>query len=408
MPQLREIVRKESSDGVGYSVVDLNGTRHVFASGMPREGDTLEEQSHDALQTIRAVMTEEGTYGSIVNQAVFLKDIRQTDECRRLMTEFYGDELPATVYIPQPPCEGKLLTVEAFGIGRQHGGIEIERLSENAVITSHDEMTWVHLANIHSRIGSPRVYERSVDAFQRMSRGLADRGFSYDQVVRTWLYLGDIVGPEEDTQRYKELNRARTDFYRDIRFGERHLRLDLPHRVYPASTGIGTEGREVIMCCIALATDRDDVQLMPLENPLQRAAFDYGEQYSPKSPKFSRAMTITAGDFATTFVSGTASITQSETRYIGDIEGQTWQTLDNIAALISEFNMKRHGLPGFGATLDDLALVRVYVKRQEDYTMAKNVCECRIGELPIVYAVGDVCRPELLVEIEGIAFSRRW
>ena len=226
-------------------------------------------------------------------------------------------------------------------------------------------------------------------------------------MIRTWLYLGDIVGWEEDTQRYKELNRARTDFYRDMQFGGNHAPVDLGHRVYPASTGIGSEGNDVIMSCIALATERNDVQLTPLENPLQTSAFDYGEAYSPKSPKFCRAMAIAVGDFATTFVSGTASITQSETQYVGDIEGQTWQTLDNIGALISEFNLRRHGLPGFGATLDDLALVRVYVKRQEDYKIAKDVCECRLGELPIVYAVADVCRPELLVEIEGMAFSRR-
>jgi pyruvate/2-oxoglutarate dehydrogenase complex dihydrolipoamide dehydrogenase (E3) component len=34
-------------------------------------------------------------------------------------------------------------------------------------------------------------------------------------------------------------------------------------------------------------------------------------------------------------------------------------------------------------------------------------CETRLGEVPTIYAIGDVCRPELLVEIEGIAFSRR-
>ena len=38
---------------------------------------------------------------------------------------------------------------------------------------------------------------------------LAGEGVRFDQVFRTWLYLGDIVGPQDDTQRYKELNRAR-------------------------------------------------------------------------------------------------------------------------------------------------------------------------------------------------------
>ena len=27
-----------------------------------------------------------------------------------------GEELPATSYIPQPPCDGKLLSIEAWGL----------------------------------------------------------------------------------------------------------------------------------------------------------------------------------------------------------------------------------------------------------------------------------------------------
>ena len=83
------------------------------------------------------------------------------------------------------------------------------------------------------------------------------------------------------------------------------------------------------------------------------------------SPKFARAMAVTAGETAEIFISGTASITGSDTRFAGDMAEQTRQTLDNIEALISAENFARHGLPGWGATLGDLALARVYVKRGE-------------------------------------------
>jgi len=400
------MIRKESSEGIGYSVVE-NDVRHVFASAVPRAGTSLLEQAHDALQTVSAVMEEESTRWSIVKQAVFLKDINQTEACRQIMKDFYGDELPATSYVPQPPCDGKLLSIEALGVGREQGKVEIQRLTERTVIVRHDDISYLHLAHIVPETDAPGVYTRARDAFKKMNAGLVDRGFRYDQVVRTWLYLGDIVGPEGDTQRYKELNRARTDFYRDIHFGASHIPADWGRRVYPASTGIGTEGNDVVMSCIALATNRKDVSFVPLENPLQTSAFDYGQEYSPESPKFARAMAIVAGDYATTLVSGTASITESETRYTGDVEGQTLQTLDNIGALISESNFAAQGQPGVGATLDDLALVRVYIKRQEDYELVRNICECRLGELPTIYAVADVCRPDLLVEIEAISFSQR-
>lgn len=401
------MIRKESSQGIGYSVVELNGVRHVFAAAVPGNGGNLQEQTRDALSTIEQVIHEEGTRGSIVHQAVFLRDICQIENLRRIIRDFYGDELPATSYIPQPPCGGKLVEIEALGVGRQDDGVQIERHSEQMVITRHDGVAWVHLAHVCPDKTSTTVYDRSMDIFRKTAADLAARGFSYDQILRTWLYLGDIVGPEGETQRYKELNRARSDFYRDLRFGNCHVPPGLNRPVFPASTGIGTGGRQVMMSSIAMATDRQDVLLVPLENPLQVSAFDYGQHYSPKSPKFARAMAVVAGRYATILVSGTASITASETQHMDDMEGQTWQTLDNIAALISEENLCRHGLPGFGATLDELALVRVYVKRQEDYAMAREVCNIRLGELPSIYAIADVCRSDLLVEIEGLAFSRR-
>jgi enamine deaminase RidA (YjgF/YER057c/UK114 family) len=118
-------------------------------------------------------------------------------------------------------------------------------------------------------------------------------------------------------------------------------------------------------------------------------------------------MAVAAGEFVTTFISGTASITTSETQHANDLERQTQQTLDNIEALIAADNFRGHGFPSLGATLGDLAIARIYIKRQEDYPQARAICRQRLGELPAIYVVADICRPELLVEIEGIAFSRR-
>lgn len=400
-------IRKVSSDGIGYSVVELNDVRHVFAAAVPRSGESLEEQTHDALRTIEAVTQEEGTRGSIVHQAVFLADASQIENCRRIIKDFYQQELPATTYIPQRPCAGKLVSIEALGIGRGNGQVEIERISEQLVIVRHNGIAWVHCAQVTPQTPSQGVYDRTMNGFVRM-RSLFDQvGVRFDQVIRTWLYLGGIVNGNGDLQPYKELNRARSDFYEGIPFlADRLPPGQRPPVVYPASTGIGSDDGEIMMSAIALATQRKDILAMPLENPRQVSAFDYSARYGPKSPKFARAMALSCGTYATIFISGTASITSSETRHLNDVEAQTHETLDNIEALISEENLCRHGLPGLGTTLDSLALARVYIKRQEDYQKTRAVCEARLGELPTIYAVADVCRPELLVEIEGIAFSR--
>ena len=105
---------------------------------------------------------------------------------------------------------------------------------------------------------------------------LASQKTGFERVIRTWLYLGDIVGLDGETQRYKELNRARSEFFSTCSFGANRSLSPSTAPAYPASTGIGSEGRDLTLSCIALASRRRDLQVIPLENPRQTSAFDYG------------------------------------------------------------------------------------------------------------------------------------
>jgi enamine deaminase RidA (YjgF/YER057c/UK114 family) len=402
-----DTIRNESIASVCSSVVERGTVRHLFAVALPRRGDTVSEQTEDALCNIEALSAEQGACGSIITQSVFLRRPDDLPACRQVIRDFFGRQMPATTYIFQPPCSGKLVEVEVSAVSGAPGEVSIDRRSEKLVVTHHDGMTWAHQANIGPHTEAKAIYDRSLSTFNLSGTALAAGGFRFEEVIRTWLYLGDIVGLEGETERYRELNRARTDFYEAIRFGGRLLPPGWQKPIFPASTGIGTSGSDLTLSCLALATDRPDVHILPLENPQQTAAFDYAHQYGVKSPKFARAMAVVAGQYATTFVSGTASITASETRYVDDVEGQTQQTLSNIEALVAEANFRHHGMAGMGATLDDLVLARVYVKRQADYATVRAVCQQRLGPLPVAYTIADVCRPELLVEIEAIAFSRK-
>ncbi len=402
------MLRKVTRDGYGYSVVDLNDVRHVLAVAIPGNGGTLPEQVHDALQTIQAVHEEESTRGSIVHQAVFVANPELIPTCRAMIAEFYGDELPATSYIIQPPCQGKLLAIEAIGVGRGKAEVHIERFSDQLVRVTHNALSWVHCANITPRDGVTGAYNQTISSLSKLRGVLSKLDVGFDHIIRTWFYQGGIVADEGDTQRYKELNRARSSFFEGVHFlAGCQPGLPQPMTPYPASTGIGTEGRKLMLSCIALATERPDIVAMPLENPRQTSAFQYATSFSPKSPKFARALALSCGNYATIFISGTASIVDSESLHLGDVEAQTHQTIDNIEALISENNLSRHGLPGLGTTIENLGLVRIYIKRQEDFEKTRAICRSRLGDLPTIYAIADVCRPELLVEIEGMAFARR-
>ena len=399
------MLSKQMTVGAPHSVVLLEGVRHVVLMAVPEGGASLREQAEECLHAVRESLAKYSPPSTVLAQTVFLKDAGDRAACQDIFAAHFGPDLPVTTYVMQPPCNGAALGIETWAVAREPA--RIVRQLPHIVSVSYNDVTWTHCGGIVPETPARGVYERSLSAFTKM-RSLVDKSSAgFDHTMRTWLYLGDIVGPEGETQRYKELNRARTDFYLDVPFGRAHRMKGLKHGMYPASTGIGMGTSDLAMSGLVMDTTRKDVFLLPLENPQQTPAYEYHARHSPQSPKFCRAMALSCGNYATIMISGTASITNAETRHDGDVVAQTHETLDNIAALISEQNLAGHGLPGLGTTLEGLAVVRVYVKNAADYPAVREAVLARLGEMPTIYAIGDVCRPDLLVEIEGIAFSRK-
>ncbi len=399
----RQPVLTKAFDNATCSVVSLNGLSHVFVTAEPHRGDTLRQQLNSALTTVKAIMSAQGG-PDIVQETLFLADDRLIAESQQIVREFYGTALPSVSYVPQPPCSGKLVVVEALGL---KGDGPIRRISDQFVVARHQGIDFIFASQAVPRTSAAGVYEQSTCTFHHLRR-LVGEGAKFSHMIRAWFYLGGIVDAEGPSQRYKEFNRARTDFYQGV-----HFLTDLVPpghdekngQNYPASTGIGTAGHGIYMSAMALSSERSDILAVPLQNPRQVAACDYGVAYGPQSPKFARALALTWDRDTIIFISGTASITLEETRHTENIRAQVNETLDNINTLISEENLNQHGLPGCGTELAGLGLLRVYVKRAEDFATVRQACEARVGRIPTIYTVADVCRPDLLVEIEGIAFA---
>ena len=108
--------------------------------------------------------------------------------------------------------------------------------------------------------------------------------------------------------------------------------------------------------------------------------------------------TDSATDPATDPLADTHALGETIASLAAGIHAATFRLL----TLLRAFD-ERLGWNGAGATLNDLAKVRVYVKRPEDYAKCRAVCERRLGATPAIYAQADVCRPNLLVEIEVTA-----
>lgn len=393
-----------SADASQFSRVDLGDTIRLSLMLVPRGRGAFTAQLREMLAAMDGILRAQPFPMTVVTQTLFLRDAGDEAECRRLLGSHYGPNLPVTNCLFQPPCCGAALSLEAWAIGGPK--VRIQRFGPHALAVSYDNMRWVYCAGLAPAPGAKGPYAQTLSTLEHMRTALRQAGSDFERVVRTWFYLGGITEVQDGVQRYMEMNRARTDFYRDVQFGKLASAGGLAQGLYPASTGIGMVGEGLLAGCLSLQTHRKDARLLHLENPQQTPAFAYHSRYSPRSPKFSRAMALQLGDYLTTWISGTASIVNSESRHLGDIERQVEQTLENIEQLLAPENFLAHGQPGAGAQLGDLAKARVYLKRPEDFPKCKAICERRLGPVPTIYAVADVCRPELLVEIEGVAFSR--
>ncbi len=387
----------------GFSWVE-SGVVQLSVTVTPKAAGTFREQAQEALAALEAALAGAEQRMTITTQTIFLRDFQTQKECEQLLSGHFGSRLPVTSFVLQPPCSGAGLALEALAVGGND--ITVERFGSHMTTVSYEGVHWLHCAGISSGPHPGGVYAQTMEALERMHQCLTKAGGGYEHVVRTWFYLGDITETERDVQRYKEFNRARTDFYRDVRFCCSMPCPSIPHGIYPASTGIGMAGTGLVAGCLALRTERSDAYVLPLENPHQTPAYAYHPKYSPQSPKFSRAKAVVLGRHMVTLISGTASVVHSESRHAGDLEQQTQQTIDNIEQLLTPENFAYHGVRGAGAGVRDLANIRIYLKSGGDFAKCKAICDRRFGAVPAIYAVADICRPDLLVEIEGVAFSR--
>jgi chorismate lyase/3-hydroxybenzoate synthase len=220
-------------------------------------------------------------------------------------------------------------------------------------------------------------------AYLRIAAFLAARG--YPELWRVWHYLGGINEGEGDGERYRRFCVGR---YRAVADN-----ADFEARL-PAATAIGTHGGGLQL--IVLAGKRPGLQV---ENPRQVSAFRYPRPYGLRSPSFSRATLLPWADGARLLVSGTASIVGHATAFAGDPAAQLRQTAANLQALLAHAVHTR--LPGREVREFKADSYIVYIRRPEDLPRVQVELDELFGDAPRRIVVGDICRGELLIEVEA-------
>lgn len=209
----------------------------------------------------------------------------------------------------------------------------------------------------------------------------------FPHLFRFWNYLADINGHSFGLERYRQFNLGRQNaFLAEKRDGVRNI---------PAACALGTAQGPLTITFLA-----GRAAPLSIENPRQVSAYQYPQQYGPRSPMFSRATLVHWGQDEVLFVSGTASIVGHATLHPANVVAQTRETMTNIEAVLTEANrLASH-------TKFDLSslVYKVYVRHSADLEQIRvELTRCVGDALKAVYLQADVCRQDLLLEIEATA-----
>ncbi|MHB8427768.1 MAG: chorismate transformation enzyme, FkbO/Hyg5 family [Acidiferrobacterales bacterium] len=202
----------------------------------------------------------------------------------------------------------------------------------------------------------------------------------YPELLRVWNYFPDINAAGRGMERYREFNVGRYEAF--CRRGR-----SVGEGMVPAACALGTRRGTLVVCFLA--------GKMPgvfIENPRQTNAYRYPGDFGPRSPAFSRGVLV--GDAL--LVSGTASIVGSRTMHPEDVLRQLGETLENLRVVIAQARVR-----GFAAQDPAGLCLNVYLRHATDFPVVRGRLEAEFGGARIAYLQADVCRADLLVEIEA-------
>jgi enamine deaminase RidA (YjgF/YER057c/UK114 family) len=242
----------------------------------------------------------------------------------------------------------------------------------------------LHLPSVRGTIGAgrlaPEPEAQAIQMFTNVGSALQHHGFKYPNVVRTWIYVARLL------DWYTEMNRVRTGIYRQAGLGV------AGGPAFPASTGImGQSGDEAcIMDVLALQSDQPGAATATpiIRSPRQDSSFKYGSS-------FSRGVALDIEGRRTIHISGTASInTAGASTYVGDAEHQSLETMMSIAAILEEQ----------GGSLRNITSATLFCKDRAAWEAWERVARLlNLPALPKICVLADVCRHDLLVEMECVA-----
>lgn len=222
-------------------------------------------------------------------------------------------------------------------------------------------------------------------AYRHLLHQLLESGFPH--LWRIWNYFPAINQDQHGLERYRLFCVGRHEALADTLPG-------FPASL-PAGTAVGTQSGPLQIYFLAGAHPA-----LHLGNPRQVNAYDYPSLYGPRSPSFARASLYRSDSATQLFISGTASVVGHQSQHKGLADLQARETMTNLRALLD----RAHCVP---AALEREArlqsIFKVYVRNRDHLDVVRRVTDDPFfASSHLLYLQGDLCRKELLVEIEGL------
>ncbi|MCK9259643.1 MAG: hypothetical protein RBT39_02455 [Azoarcus sp.] len=311
-----------------------------------------------------------------IDPARIFGEIRFGEDCAR-SEAFPCLRVCSPTLVPANPWRAVWLSDHALVAGR-HGQV-VYRHDDDLMfgVISVDESAFVDTPSVSA------LQQAAEFAYREVFAALAHAAFP--GLLRVWNYLPRINGIENGVERYRKFNIGRQDAFSACGRA-------LTGRV-PAASALGVRHGALEIGFFA-------VRRVPhaVENPRQVSAYHYPEVYGPRSPTFSRAAVSSSTVQDVLFISGTASIVGHQTLHQEDVAAQTRETLVNIDTVLAE---AARVAPLLSPAREDLVCLG-YVRDPADLeTIRAEVRRVIVDEAQVCYVQADVCRSDLLVEIEA-------
>lgn len=200
----------------------------------------------------------------------------------------------------------------------------------------------------------------------------------YPYPFRFWNYIQNINDGKGDEERYKLFCSGRLASF------EQH---GIHQTKFPAASALGSHSNGTVVYVFSAKHEGEHFR-----NNKQIDAFEYPRQYGRSSPSFSRATSIDIDQTSLYLVSGTASIIGHQTIASDDISEQLSVTVANLKHLLSKpIAGDQHLVP---------IASKVYIRHTKDADVIKSFLQKNMPQHNYLFTIADVCRDDLLVEIE--------